>query len=35
MGTWPVVRRPVEAIDCFLRTLMDALVPGEPIVTRA
>ncbi len=30
----PVVCRPQEAIDCFLRTKMDVLVLGETIVTR-
>jgi carbamoyltransferase len=31
----PVVCRPGEAIDCFLRTRMDALVLGEHLVARA
>jgi carbamoyltransferase len=31
----PVVCRPQEAIDCFLRTRMDALVLGDVLVTRA
>ena len=31
----PVVCRPAEAIDCFLRTRMDALVLGEHLVARA
>jgi len=31
----PVVCRPDEALDCFLRTRMDLLVMGEIIVTRA
>lgn len=31
----PVVCRPEEALDCFLRTQMDVLVLGEWIVTRA
>jgi carbamoyltransferase len=30
----PVVCRPAEAIDCFLRTRMDALVLGEHLVAR-
>ena len=31
----PIVCRPEEAIDCFLRTKMDALVMGDFLVTRA
>lgn len=31
----PVVCRPVEALDCFLRTKMDVLVLGDWIVRRA
>jgi carbamoyltransferase len=31
----PIVCRPEEAIDCFLRTKMDALVLGDFLVTRA
>jgi carbamoyltransferase len=31
----PVVCQPQEAIDCFLRTRMDALVLGDVLVTRA
>jgi carbamoyltransferase len=31
----PVVCRPAEAIDCFLRTRMDALVLGEYLAARA
>jgi carbamoyltransferase len=31
----PVVCRPAEAIDCFLRTRMDALVLGEHLLARA
>jgi carbamoyltransferase len=31
----PIVCRPEEAIDCFLRTKMDALVLGNFLVTRA
>jgi carbamoyltransferase len=31
----PIVCRPEEAIDCFLRTKMDALVLGHFLVTRA
>jgi carbamoyltransferase len=30
----PIVCRPEEAIDCFQRTEMDALVLGEFLVTR-
>jgi carbamoyltransferase len=30
----PVVCRPAEAIDCFLRTRMDALVLGQHVVER-
>ncbi len=30
----PIVCRPEEAIDCFQRTLMDALVLGEFLITR-
>jgi carbamoyltransferase len=30
----PVVCRPVEALDCFLRTRMDMLVIGDYLVTR-
>ncbi len=30
----PVVCRPEEAIDCFLRTEMDMLVLGDFIVSR-
>jgi carbamoyltransferase len=30
----PVVCRPVEALDCFLRTQMDLLVIGNWVVTR-
>ena len=30
----PVVCRPKEAIDCFLRTKMDALVLGDRVVRR-
>ena len=30
----PIVHRPAEAIDCFLRTRMDALVLGEFLVTK-
>jgi carbamoyltransferase len=30
----PIVCRPEEAIDCFLRTKMDALVLGDFLVTR-
>jgi carbamoyltransferase len=31
----PVVCRPKEAIDCFLRTRMDALVLGPHVVARS
>ena len=31
----PVVCRPEEALDCFLRTRMDVLVLGDCVVTRA
>jgi carbamoyltransferase len=31
----PVVCRPEEALDCFLRTRMDMLVLGNYVVTRA
>jgi carbamoyltransferase len=31
----PIVCRPEEAVDCFLRTRMDALVLGDFLVTRA
>jgi carbamoyltransferase len=31
----PVVCRPTEAIGCFLRTRMDALVLGDHLVARA
>jgi carbamoyltransferase len=30
----PIVHRPAEAIDCFLRTRMDALVLGPYLVTK-
>jgi carbamoyltransferase len=30
----PVVCRPEEALDCFLRTKMDLLVLGNHLVTR-
>lgn len=30
----PVVCRPVEALDCFLRTKMDLLVLGDWMITR-
>jgi carbamoyltransferase len=30
----PIVNRPEEAVDCFLRTRMDRLVLGEVVVTR-
>ncbi|HTQ98630.1 MAG TPA: carbamoyltransferase C-terminal domain-containing protein [Candidatus Acidoferrum sp.] len=31
----PVVCRPVEALDCFLRTKMDVLALGDCLITRA
>jgi carbamoyltransferase len=31
----PVVCRPEEALDCFLRTQMDALVMGHWAIARA
>ena len=31
----PVVCRPVEGLDCFLRTKMDVLVLGDVVVRRA
>jgi carbamoyltransferase len=31
----PIVRTPAEAIDCFLRTDMDALVLGSHVIDRA
>jgi carbamoyltransferase len=31
----PIVCRPEEALDCFLRTRMDALVLGDFLITRA
>ena len=30
----PIVCRPEEAVDCFLRTQMDALVLGDTLITR-
>jgi carbamoyltransferase len=30
----PIVHRPEEALDCFLRTQMDVLVLGRTIVTK-
>ena len=30
----PVVCKPEEAIDCFLRTKMDVLVLGDTYITR-
>jgi carbamoyltransferase len=32
--TNPAVCRPEEALDCFLRTKMDALVIGEVVMLR-
>ena len=31
----PIVHRPEEALDCFLRTNMDVLVLGQTVVTKA
>jgi carbamoyltransferase len=31
----PVVCRPEEALDCFLRTKMDVLALGHHVVTRS
>ena len=31
----PIVCRPEEALDCFLRTQMDALAVGNYLITRA
>ena len=31
----PIVHRPAEALDCFLRTRMDVLVLGNHVVTKA
>jgi carbamoyltransferase len=31
----PIVHRPAEALDCFLRTRMDVLVVGDHVVTKA
>ena len=31
----PIVCRPEEALDCFLRTQMDALVLGDVLITKA
>jgi carbamoyltransferase len=30
----PIVHRPAEALDCFLRTRMDALVLGDYMVEK-
>ena len=30
----PIVHRPAEALDCFLRTRMDVLVLGPYLVTK-
>jgi carbamoyltransferase len=30
----PIVHRPAEALDCFLRTRMDALVLGDYVVEK-
>jgi len=30
----PIVHRPSEALDCFLRTKMDALVLGRYVLTK-
>jgi carbamoyltransferase len=31
----PIVHRPAEALDCFLRTRMDVLVLGNHVITKA
>jgi len=31
----PVVCRPQEALDCFLRTRMDMLVMGNTVISRS
>jgi carbamoyltransferase len=31
----PIVCRPEEALDCFLRTQMDALVLGDFLITKS
>jgi carbamoyltransferase len=31
----PIVHRPAEALDCFLRTRMDVLALGNHVVTKA
>jgi carbamoyltransferase len=31
----PIVCKPQEAIDCFLRTQMDALVLGDFLITKS
>lgn len=31
----PIVLRPAEALDCFLRTRMDAIVLGDRVITKA
>jgi carbamoyltransferase len=30
----PIVHRPEEALDCFLRTRMDVIVLGDYVVTK-
>ena len=30
----PIVHRPAEALDCLLRTLMDALVMGSVVLEK-
>ena len=30
----PIVLRPAEALDCFLRTRMDVLVLGNHVITK-
>jgi len=30
----PIVNKPEEALDCYLRTEMDALIMGNIILTR-
>jgi len=31
----PIVHRPAEALDCFLRTRMDVLALGNHVITKA
>lgn len=30
----PIVHRPDEALDCFLRTRMDVIVLGDRVITK-